>query len=263
MKKENQHEVNMAILESHKVVKNGVAYPSPAFYLNPILKELEESPEGSLIIEGTNIDEMVDKETNEKYIAYQRVSLIKEFTIDEELSYKIGFVYALDIGKPIIKVFTGANVHACTNLCVFGADKKQEFLILNNTEGAQLQVKNYIQSLAQDMKQAKEIIHSMKNTFFNNEETKKMLGNFLLNFSKVKNVAGTQCLLDAATLLTDSKSMYYFEEQTTAWNIYNAFTHNICNKKHILQQPEKVFVLYNEMLKYKNFAAETIQLQLN
>lgn len=258
-----QAEINDEILNSDRFTKNGVSYAAPSFYLLPVIKEFKNSLNGHLVIDGSDPDTITDNETEVQYLAYRRVALTKTFEISEDFSYKIGFVYALDLGKPIIKVFSGVNVHACTNLCIFGADKKQEFLIANNQEGAVLEVQKYITNLTHDIETAKEIIHNMKNTFFQSQEVEKMLGAFMLSFSATKNIAGTQCLLDAAKYLTDKTSMYYFEKQTTAWNIYNALTHDICNKKHILQQPEKVFTLFNEMKKFKNFAAETMPLLLN
>jgi len=254
---------NNEVLNSHRFNKNGIEFPAPSYYLQPIIQFLNDSPEGLLTVQGDDPDEVTDQSTGQKLTAYRKVSLIKTFDVDTDLTYQIGFVYALDIGKPIIKVFSGINVRACTNLCVFGADKKQEFLIANNTEGASLLIQNYIQSLHDDIVKAKQTIHEMKNTFFNEVQVEKLLGDFLMNFSRVNNIAGTQCLLDGAKFLTDKSSMYYFEKQTNAWNIYNAFTHNICNKKHILQQPEKVYSLFAEMKKHREFHAETLQAQLN
>jgi len=225
---------NYEVLNSHKFIKNGIEFPAPSYYLQPIIESFNNSPEGNLVIQGDDPDEVTNHSTGEKLTAYRKVSLVKTFDIDEELTYQIGFVYALDIGKPIIKVFSGPNVRACTNLCVFGADKKQEFLIANNTAGALLMVQDFISKLHDDIIKAKQIIHDMKNTFFNEGQVEKMLGDFLMNFSKVNNIAGTQCLLDCAKLLTDKTSLYYFEQNTNAWNIYNALTHQICNKKHII-----------------------------
>lgn len=265
METKSQEQINEEILNSHKFIKNGIEYPNPSFYLTPVIKLFtEQNKKGQLIIQGDIADQVGDKTSNDKiYTSYNRVSLIKTFDIDEEINYQIGFVYALDLGKPIIKVFSGVNVKDCTNLCIFGADKKQEFLIANNSEGATLHVQKYIETLTNDIKQAKQIIHDMKNTFFNTREVEKMLGDFLLGFSATKNVAGTQCLLNAANLLTSKESMYYFENLTNAWNIYNSLTHQICNKKHILQQPEKVYTLWNEMKKHKEFASETLHAKLN
>lgn len=259
----NQQEINSEILNSHSYVKSGQPFFSPSYYLEPFLN-LVEGSEGELKLDATHPTEIRDNNGTVTYKAYERVSAVQEIKLTDELSYKVGYIYALDIGKPIIKVFSGINVFAYTNLCVFGAEKKQEFLISNNFEGAAIQAKSYLQTLRQDADNALEIIHNMKNTFFDQQAVKDMLGEFLINFSKVKNIAGTQCLLSAAKRLTDKKDkLYYFEEQTTAWKVYNALTHDICNKSHLLHQPEKVQSLFSEMSKFKTLKAENTPMLLN
>lgn len=256
-----QKEINERIYNSNSVVKNGLRYDEPKKFLDPIINLLGDE---NIFLQGSDPIQIGDTENQENLLsAFQRLSLIKKFEIDEELSYQIGFVYALDLAKPIIKVFSGVNVHACTNLCVFRADRLKEFLILQGTEGAQPEIKNYLENLAKDMKQAKQIIFDMKNTKFTRFETRKMFGTFIDQFSAVKNIAGVQCILDAARQINEKNSLYYFEEDTNAWNLYNALTHDICNKKHIVQQPEKVLYLFNEMKKHKAFIPSNLELQLN
>lgn len=249
---------NIAILQSKQFIKNGVAFLKPLDYLNPIIDIIGSD---NIAIEGSHLNEVGEDDVHLK--SYGRISLIKSFEIDEEINYSLGYIYALNVGKPFLKVFSGVNVKACTNLCIFNANNITKFDILTNGEGAAERMREYFLNVNEQINKAKVVIFEMKNTFLTTEEVKKCLGQLLMNFSNTKNIAGTTCIVNAAKLITDNNSKYYFENNTSCWNLYNALTDNYRDTTHIIDQPEKVLSLFNEMIKFKDIKQVQSILSLN
>lgn len=234
---------NDTILNSKQYVKNGIYFPSPSEILQPVFDTLGTGIE----LQGSH--EITIGEDEKELTAYGRVAAIKRFDIDEETQYSIGFIYSLDNGKPFIKVFSGVNVRACTNLCIFNASHIAKFDILTNKYGSYEALREYMQQQTKNCEDAKKIIADMKSFSMTLDEAKNALGNLLHGFSATKNIAGTNCLLSAAKLMTDKDSSYFWNgiENRNAWDFYNALTDGYRDKIHILDQPEKVLSLYREI----------------
>jgi hypothetical protein len=245
------------IYNSKQYVKNGFYFDEPSKTINTLIDIT--GPE-NISLQCSHPAEIA--EDNNLITAYGRLAVIKSFEIDEEINYSVGYIYALNVGKPFVKVFSGVNVKACTNLCVFNSSHRAKFDILTDGSGAFEKVKDYIKDVNTDIENAKKIIFDMKNTFLNFEEVKLCLGQLLVNFSKTNNIAGRNCILSAGKLITDPQSRYYFENETTAWNLYNALTDNYRDSTHIIDHPEKVLALYEEIKKFKTFTTQ-VNLLLN
>ena len=249
------------ILNSKQFVKGFSKFDTPLQMLEPVITSF--GTEG-LSLQGTHADTVA--ENNLELTAFGRVAAIKTIAIDggEELNYQIGFIYSLEQSKPFVKVFSGVNVKVCTNLCVFNPSNIAKFFI--NDEGqmqaSYARVEEYISNLSKDVKQAIQIINTMKNTPMNKKQVNDFFGQMLRNFTEVKNAAGKNCILSGMEHLCDKSSIYFFEQFTNTWNVYNAITHDFAKTAHIIDQPDKVLAIYNEMLKFADFSTGQTPLQL-
>lgn len=251
-------ETNTAkILASKSVEKNGFPFPSPAKLLQPVLNEFKK-------LEGFEIETvadepltLIDAENNE-LIGYKRVLAKATIELTEGIKYQIGFVYALDLKTPLIKIFTGAEVIACTNMAVFGATDFVKLELLTNLNKAPLIVEEFCKNSSAKLAEIKEMIFKMQNYVLTKRETYLLLGKMLAEFqsNEFKSVAGTTSITNAAKLLFNSKSPYYWENSPNVWNFYNACTDNLREKTHVIDQPEKVFnffkVIHNWLNKFEN-----------
>lgn len=239
-------ERNEMILNSNHFVKAGTPYPAVKELLKPFMEIFKEH---EITLKESHEDEM-QTQSGESLIAFKRVSALVNFPIDEEMTYQIGFVYALDLLTPLVKVFSGVNVRVCNNLCIFSNSmyKKENF---NNRERSFSDAIGYLKNIEKNMESAKNIIYQMKNFFINEQEKNMLLGKILQAVVAPKNLAGTQSVINAAKLFNDPKNArYYFKENTNAWVFYNALTEGYEGKVHLLDQPEKVLQLFELMQKY-------------
>jgi hypothetical protein len=229
------------ILESKTFVKNGNPFKSPSELLNPIIDIF-----GNDNITGFGTHPVTINDNDDNLTAFGRCGVIKHIPIDNEMSYQIGFMYSLEQGKPFVKIFSGFNISICSNMCIFGSKNTQKFdLLTQGTDGAYSEIENYLNNSSKNIEEGIKLINEMKNTILNREEVKNFLGEMCLNFSATKNVAGTSTILNASKLLTTKGDRHYFDEETTAWNVFNSLTDGYRDKTHILDQPEKVRNIYN------------------
>lgn len=240
------------IYTSKQYVKNGFYFDEPKTTINTLI---DITGSENISLQGSHPIEIA--ENDNLLTAYGRLAVIKNFEIDEEINYSVGYIYALNVGKPFVKVFSGVNVRACTNLCVFNSSHRAKFDILTDGSGAFEKVKDYIKDVNANIENARKIIFDMKNTCLNFEEVKLCLGQLLVNFSQSKNIAGTNCIVNAGKLITNPLTDYYFENETTVWNLYNALTDGYRDSTHIIDHPEKVLALYEEIKKFKTFTNQT------
>lgn len=233
------------ILESKQFCKNGITFQSPKELLTNVINLFNEN------YKGFATHPVSVGEENEELTAFGRVGLIKEFSIDKEMNYQIGFLYSLEQGKPFIKVFSGFNISICSNMCIFNAKNISKFdIATNGTQGSYDMINTFLNEQSNEMQKGIKLISEMKKSELSRKEVKVFLGELCLNFSATKNIAGTSCILNASKLLTDKQSDYYFENFTNCWNVYNALTDGYRDKTHVIDQPEKVLSIYNEMKKF-------------
>jgi len=242
----NLHE----ILESKSIVKgssNDVPYPSAADLLNPIIDIFGSE---NLSFFATH-PESIGNDQNEILTAYGRAGAIKTIEINEELNYSIGYMYALDLAKPVLKVFSGVNVKICSNMCIFNFSNMEKYeYMVTGKKGAIEKVKEYYNRVDADIENAKKIINDLRKMEFSEKEVQNLLGDFLTSFQVVKNYAGVNCIANAAKLLKDKKTHYYYENFTSGWNIYNAITDYFGKKAHIIDHPEKVYFVYEKFVEH-------------
>jgi hypothetical protein len=246
------------ILESNQFVNpvTGFQFPHPKMFFDRLNNELK----GEITINGSH--ETVQAINDIEQIAFGRVSFVKDFEISEDINYSIGFIYSYDYAKPFIKVFSGVNVKACTNLCVFNALHIEKFdFYTQGYEAAINKAIYYFNNVEKDILQSCKIIEAMKKTIFSPSEVDEFFGRILRNFSSIKNIAGVTSITNGMELLTNKKSRYFVapNKNTNCWNIYNALTDGYRDKTHIIDQPEKVLSLFNEMLNISKYLENPIE----
>lgn len=193
-------------------------------------------------------------------LTFNRV--LVEAILPEEYQYAnhkqvIGMVYGLDTRKAVVKIFSGAENCACTNLCVFNPDS----LVVNEIEP---EVPINFKPLTRLIEQTTEIgviLKRFTDTDFDYTDenfVNEHLGRWIRNcmsefvdngFGKVKLATSTP--IDAYKLLFEKNDSPYLlsEDNANMFTVYNAFTQIITDsmKKDIMNQVEKT-LLVNSIL---------------
>lgn len=245
------------ILNSKQFVNNGLTFPSPNDLLKPFLTS--EHITGEITFSATGARTIA--ENGQELTAYERVSATTEIEIDTDLKYTVGLVYSLEQGKPIFKVFSGAKVKACHNLCIWGANKIHKIDNFSNLQSIYQSANDFLKDIQNEIAKTKKIISAMKNFKISTEDSSKILGKILLEVIENKSVCGTQTIVNAGKLLTDLTSKYYHKQENfNAWLMYNALTESYAEKTHILDQPEKVLSLF-QIMQNNSANFDTIELK--
>lgn len=226
---------------------NNVTFGSPKDYILPFVDIVGED---DLLIVGS--DRIVNKnEDGSENISYSRVRIEKRLdasSLNEvgEFNPIVGMIYALDISKPVIKVYTGLNAVACNNLNVFNADHLFTMELLSNYKLVYKYAKNYYDATNELIDNYFKNITAMKNTILNKGDYTELMGKFLLKSVK-DNSVGTTPVVKAAKLLEDKQSNYYFHKEgnNNLWNIYNATTDYISSSPEYKEHPNKSLKVFN------------------
>jgi hypothetical protein len=230
-------------IEDSKIYqKEGIAYSHPMQIAEPFFNAFGRND--YLVKVDREVTNINDNGT--KNISYGRILLQKIFGT-EEINATVGMIIAFDVQQ--IKLFAGANVSACTNLCVFNPA-----WLVNTKIGIRLQshVDNLEDILQHKLDFDKEI-NRMNLSFLSKDNVHKLHSQMILEHRKSKDKAlyGESFTNKAFAdlLMPDSKSPYAIEgESTSEWNVYNALTQQLSDSKDILYVPSKSFEAY-EMIK--------------
>lgn len=188
-------------------------------------------------------------------ITYNRVwiqAVMPEEYLFDNHDEVVGFIYGLDVRKPIVKIYRGGLNRACTNLCVFNPS------FLSIQELSPEKAINYrpVTTLMEQTNDMKVWLEKLHNTEFarTDEQIERNLGMWVRNsinmaydsgYGKVKLAASTP--IDAYKLLFDKKSEYFIPEDqpVNMFTVYNAFTQLISNDggKDIMNKVEKTLLL--------------------
>lgn len=191
-------------------------------------------------------------------ITYNRVWI--QAVLPEEYAFDnhdevIGFLYGLDVRKPIVKIYRGGLNRACTNLCIFDPS----FLHISEIEPERAINYKPVKTLLEQADTLKSWLDKLRNTGFDCDDDiiNEKLGGWVRNaisesydagFGKVKLASST--VVDAYKLLfEDIKSPYFVnrakENYVNMFTVYNAFTELISNDKgkDIMNKAEKTLLL--------------------
>ncbi|MDF2188944.1 hypothetical protein [Paraflavitalea sp. CAU 1676] len=234
------------VMQSKRYVRGIVEYMSPAEILEPVLQLLRQTS-GKLILTGTNelTNANADSSLN---VSYGRLNLVARFEIDAEVFYEIGVLIAYDLQIPKIKIYSGAKVSACMNLCVFQADDVVKFDITN---GVNLQmVQTFLTQLTERIANVSRIVQRLKGVPISPEAMDTLIGRMLIKTTEKKLAHGTTSILSGLDTMTDDRSKYYYKQPNfNAWLFYNAFTEYMEKRVNFFDIPDKardVFSLISE-----------------
>lgn len=229
------------ILQSKRYVKGAMEFRSPADNLNPLIDLLrplncEITVEGSGDVTNANDDSSINR-------AYSRTMLKVKRTIDEELSYEMGVMFALDLGIPQVKLFRGVKVNACLNQCIFGADDLRKLNVSSAMETEVLT--KYVADFNAHLDAVQQRVRTMKATFLTEPQVKERIGEMIVACTIAKRPAGTTSILRSIELLFKATSKYYVKQDGfNEWLFYNSLTEDYNRKIDFFDIPEKSFDAY-------------------
>lgn len=238
------------IIDSKIFVKDGsnVTFDAPKSYIEPFVNVVNAAKPSSLFVntQGAIVNENTDSTRN---IAFPRVQVEARFSNIVEDTYQavIGMIYALDLQKPIMKIYSGFNARACTNLSIFDAEKVFETSLMERYTPAFDMTKRFLDDKLKETEHFIETHQELINTFFTQEELNEELGRLLRLAPKVG--LGSGPIVKAAELIDNSSSLYHVTkgESCSKMNLYQAITQSITNSKDVHLKPSKT-VLVSRLL---------------
>jgi hypothetical protein len=227
--------------------KSQISFGSPRQYIEPFLEKFVNL--------GVNFrvdvsDRVANKEadsgkTNE---AFGRVLIEAKFPAQycaHDHDSVIGMVYALDLQKPVIKIYSGENAWACTNLAIFGGRYIHQVEILSGYQSVYDKGLEYVDGLTQQLARFQQLYERMNDTVYEGDDINRIIG-FLLRQGYSNKQIGTTPVLSALKDLEDNKSRYAIREnKTSQWNLYSALTQYCTSKVDILEKASKTVMLSN------------------
>lgn len=235
------------------VKENGsVDFKSPGAYIEPFLEAVRYNGKEADVTIKTQGDVINSNEGGSMNIAYPRVNIeVRTNHSVEGFQSVIGMIYALDLQKPEIKIYTGQNAHACTNLTIFNADGVYTQSLLGGFGTVYNHATEYLNKKEAEAAEFKEILDNLTNTLMSTEELNEEIGRILRAGSKTK--IGTSPIVQASNRLDDRESIYYVHPgaRCSKMNLYDAITQSFTNSKNILDRPtqtiqlSKLFNIFN------------------
>lgn len=231
---------------------SAITFKEPSAYIDPFTRILEKDPEYSearMLVRVS--DPVINQNANgEKNIAYPRVGLEymhENFEIgDMNFHSVVGFIYSLDSGRPVMKVYSGINVTSCLNLNIWNADQIHEVDLFGDSSEMYEKAVLYFENSSKEKfksKYEKLITHVMGETEFH-----ETLGNMRSTIIRNKTPFNIQLVGNAEKLLFSPSSKYYVGDQgsvqTTRWNVLNAMTQSISNDTEFILRPNKTLSLF-------------------
>jgi hypothetical protein len=238
------------------IIKNKEFFPTRT-YVEPFLEKMSAFTDEFTI--QVKLPDQITTLKGDDDITYNRVLiqaiLPEEYTIDGH-DEVIGFLYGIDVRKPVVKIYRGYLNQACTNLCVFNPTwlNAQDLLPEAPIDYS------CIKSLMEYTNDFEVNLRKLKSTFIDRNQRTQYLGEWVdyslrdsedYGFGKVKLAVSTP--IDAyKQLFIEQESPYYIPEgiDPSMFDVYNSFTQIITDgiKRDLLNTFEKT-ILVNRILK--------------
>lgn len=186
---------------------------------------------------------------DEKDQTYNRVLIEavfpNSFDVDDH-QLCVGFIYGLDVRKPIAKIYRGRINSACTNLSVFSPDD----LVVSKVSNIDY---TNVKRLAEHTDDFAVTIKALKEQYIEQEKVHEKLGKMVdlsmtyayeTNHGKFR--LPPKWILDAyRNVYIESNNPYYVKapQESSLFNFYNAVTQSITDDKDILNRYEKTLVV--------------------
>lgn len=221
--------------------KSAINFLSPRDYINPFIDVVSSlNPTYEVAVSGVSANK--NQENNEINQSFGRVKIEAKLPIEysiEEHDSVIGIVYALDIQKPIMRIYSGRNAWACTNLAIFNAEHLHTVELLQGVGSIYQKASSFTTSITTQIEQFANKVRTMKNIELSQKQTDEVIGNLLRKAIANKTV-GTTPIISAAQSLYDKNGKYsMIDGKTTEWNIYSAVTQYITDKVDIVDKAFK------------------------
>lgn len=236
------------ILKSKVYIKenSGVNFGSPRQYIEPFLEKMKDSGATYRVaVAERTANKEEEGEINE---AYGRVlieaKLPNEFCVNEHDSV-IGMLYALDTQKPSMKIYSGENAWACTNLSIFGSRYIHSVELVQGVNSVYDKTMEYMEGLTQQLSRFRTIYTKMNEKIYEGEEINTIVGYLLRESYKNKSI-GTTPIISAMQSMEDNKSKYAIREnKISQWLTYNAITQYVTDKCSISEKASKSVSISN------------------
>lgn len=231
--------------------KSQISFGSPRQLIEPFLEKLVNSK-----VEFTvKVSERVaNKEAGTDIVneAFGRVLVEAKFPSEysiKEHDHVIGMVYSLDTQKPSMRIYSGENAWACTNLAIFGAKYIHNVEIMQGTGSIYDKGMEFIEGITEQLSRFQLLYEKMNDTQYEGEQINTLMGYLLREGYRNKSL-GINPILSAVKDLDDNKSKYAIREnKTSQWNVYSALTQYVTDKVSILDKADKTVMLSNLFVK--------------
>lgn len=242
------------VLSSKVYIKedSGVSYGSPRQYIEPFLEKMHKV--SGLEYRVAVSQRVANKDADGGVIneAFGRVLIEAKFPpalCAKDHDSVVGLVYSLDTQKPTMRIYSGENAWACTNLSIFGARYIHQVELLQGVMSIYEKGLEFVDGLSQQLARFQVIYERMNDKVYVGEEINTTLGYLLRESYKNKQI-GTNPVLSALKDLEDNKSRYAIrEDKTSQWNIYNSLTQYITDKVDIVDKASKSVMISNLFIK--------------
>ena len=247
------------LLKGKSTIIRNKEYFATKSYVEPFIDRMSKITNDFRI--QTKLPEQMTMTKDMEDTTYNRVLiqavLPPEHTIDAH-DEVIGFLYGIDVKKPVVKIYRGYLNSACTNLCVFNPKwlNVQELI-----PGEPINF-NPIKELMEYQNDFAVMNQKLKDTYLDRNMRKQYLGEWVdyslresqdYGFGKVKIAVSTP--IDAyKELFINADSEYYIPEgvDPTLFDIYNSFTQLITDdKKDLMNKFEKTMIINRLLNVYK------------
>lgn len=244
------------VLDSKIYVKDtsGLVFRTPNEYISPFIDVVSKiTTDFKVTVVDGSINQNEEGDFNR---AYSRVLVEAKLpaaysyegeTDRDSLDSKIGFIYALDLQKPVVKVFTGKDVRACTNLTIFNADHLYSQELTGNVAGLYKKAQGYIDTFNSDLEEFLQTMQILTSKTYTGKDLDELNGRMIRQTLKTPKL-GTTPILQGIKELYEPKSIYALKDKTTTgWNYYNAITEQL-KKADITDKALKTVILSSLIL---------------
>lgn len=236
------------LLDSKIYVRNNISYMPPREIINPFLEKVGYSGEEiNIQFQNEVINQNISGEEN---VAFPRflVEVKKQMLMFGDVQYQntYGLLVAMDQQNPVAKVYSGTEVSACTNLCIFNAEHTFTQNLMESLDNTWNAVKGFVSGEEAKIEEYRDTHLRLVANTLTQEDLNQKLGQLLRVSGSSK--LGTTPIVKAAKLVSDRTSTYYAEKESNLYNLYNAITQSITDSKDLLYRPDKTMALTQMLL---------------
>lgn len=224
-------------------------------YVEPFLEKLSKFTDDFRIQVKLPQQMTFDHLEDEPDVTYNRVLIQAVLPgLIENHKEVVGFIYGLDVRRPVVKIYKGALNMACINLCIFDPS----YLSVQELEPEKRINFTPIDYLTDKFSDHLLWIENLRNSHWtrNIESIRENLGKWIINSINCKyhngignsvSLANSMPIKAYKMLFDDTESPYYIPEDSDVCqlNVYNAFTEILRDDmpKDIVNYPDKTLLL--------------------